>query len=434
MPFLTDFLQWIAPLTGGRQFTAVQMTEITSLTRWFFPYVFFIGLTVFQMGPLFIMKHYSTPSWGPALLNVTIIIACWFMRGWFSNPLYALVVGVWAGGIAQLAVQNVAMRKHVGVWLPNFDLRHPGIKTAFLLLVPVILGQSAGEVNKFINSTFAYSLGDGVRTAMWVGNIVVQLPLSIFGLAISAAILPSISRAAARKDFAEVRETLMRGMRQCYFLIAPAVAAMLVLPVPIIRLLFQRHEFTAEDTALTAVVLAYLAMGLLFFAWVKVAVAGFYAVQNTRKPVAIAFTSMLVNILLLMVLVRPLGYISLPLATTLSFALNFALLYIFLSRRYGLLWDREFRSSLARTTLAAIMAAVVFHATAAAVHHYWPQDSLLNRLVMVALPLGFGFLIYIGACGMMKLPELADFASLSRRQKAPLESAVPERKSIAAGD
>lgn len=415
-PLITQFLQWIAPFTGGEPLSPEKAAQVTSLIRWLFPYIFFIGLTVFQMGPLFIKHHYATPSWGPALLNVTMILACWLaFRGWFANPVYALVAGVWAGGVAQLAVQNVAMRRYVGVWLPNFRLSHPGIRTALWLLLPVILGQSAGEVNKFINNTFAYSLGEGVRTAMWVSNIVVQLPLSIFGIAISVAILPSISMAAARKDFAEVRDTLMRGFRECFFLIAPAVAALLVLPGPIIRLLFQRLNFDAGDTELTSIAMAYLAMGLLFFAWVKVAVSGFYAVKDTRTPVTIAFISMAMNVVLLLALVRPLHFRSLPLATTLSYAVNFALLYTFLSRRYGRMWDASFLVSLARTASAAAATGVVLHAAAWALDHYWGHESFLQRVAMVAGPLGAGGLVYLGLCALTRSPELATFAGLVRR-------------------
>lgn len=415
-PFITQFLQWIAPFTGGDPLSPEKAAEVTSLIRWLFPYIFFIGLTVFQMGPLFIKHHYATPSWGPALLNVTMILACWLaFRGWFANPVYALVAGVWAGGIAQLAVQNIAMRHYAGVWLPNFRLGHPGIRTALWLLLPVILGQSAGEVNKFINNTFAYSLGEGVRTAVWVSNIVVQLPLSVFGIAISVAILPSISMAAARKDYTEVRETLMRGFRECCFLIAPAVAALLVMPVPIIRLLFQRLNFDTGDTQLTATAMAYLAMGLLFFAWVKVAVSGFYAIKDTRTPVAIAFVSMAMNVVLLLVLVRPLHFRSLPLATTLSYMVNFALLYAFLSRRYGRMWDTPFLLSLARIATAAAATGMVLHAAAWALDHYWGHDTFAQRFAMVAAPLSAGGLVYLGLCALTRSPELATFAGLLRR-------------------
>lgn len=418
MPLIAQFLDAIAPYTHGRQFSPEESGEVIGIARWLFPYIFFIGLTVFQMGPLFIKHHYSTPSWSPALLNVCLILTCWLMRDWFGNPAYALVVGVWLGGIAQLAVQNLAMRKHVGVWLPNFHLRHPGIRQALWLLLPVILGQSAGEVNKFIDMTVAYSLGEGVQSALWVSNIIVQLPLAMFGIAISVAILPSISRAAAREEFDEIRETLKQGLRQCYFLTVPAVVALVVCPEPIVRLLFQRGHFTDADTIRTSIALAYLSPGLLFFGWVKVSVAGFYGIKNTRTPVAIAFVSMLANIALILALVRFMDFRCLPLATTLSYGMNFGLLYLFLSRRYGVLWDRHAAFSLSRITFAGAVMAVVLHYAEGYAAGVVSADNLATRLLLVLGPLGVGAGVYAASCLAMNVPEFKIFASLVHRRTA----------------
>lgn len=419
MPFIVRFLNAIAPYTGGQVFSEAELNEITTITRWLFPYVFFIGLTVFQMGPLFIKHHYSTPSWAPALLNVCLILTAWLLRDWFAHPAYTLVVGVWLGGIAQFAIQNRAMRKHVGVWLPNFHLRHPGIRKALWLLVPVVLGQSAGEVNKFVDMSVAYNLGAEIMSALWYSNILVQLPLSIFGIAISVAILPAISRAITRDDYAEAKDTLKMGLRQCLFLVAPAVAALMVCARPIVRLLFEGGEFTPEDTALTSTALVYLAPGLLCFAWVKVSVSGFYAMKNTKTPVTIAFASMVTNTVLIIAMVRPLGFVALPLATTIAYGLNFALLYVFLGRRYGALWDSAMAVSLSKIVVSAAAMAAVMHFTLGAMTDRFNTGGLLNEIFLVAAPLGAGCATYAALCYATRIPEFQVFASLTRRAPAP---------------
>lgn len=419
-PYLVNLTELLEKFTGGTGRSPEQLAFAGSLARWTFPYILFIGLTVFQMGPLFIMRHYSTPGWSPVLLNVFMIASCvGFFRNSFSDPAYALVVGVWLGGISQFLVMYIAMGRRTHVWLPNFKLRHPGVKTSLLLLLPVIIGQAAPEVNKVVNQLFALSLATGTVSALAYANRLVQLPLSIFGIAIAAATLPAISRSAARGDFGEARATLMHGMRQSYFLICPAVVALVVYGRPIVGLLFQRGEFSAALADKTAVAAAYYAAGLLFFAWVKILVSGFYALKNTRTPVIIAAGSMLLNIALNFAIVRYLGYRGLALSTTLAFGVNFLLLYVLLGRKYGALWDAAFASTLARVTVAGLGMAGALAAAGRQAAAIWPGDGLGARLVQAAAPLAAAGAVYVALCWVLRVGELRPFVALLRRRATP---------------
>lgn len=416
-PYLFQLLDNLKHVTRGGEVSAKDVALMASLTRWIFPYIFFIGLAVFAMGPLFIMKHYATPSWSPALLNVSLILCCWLFRDHFPDPAYALALGVWLGGLSQLAVQYLALRKYTGVSLPNFHLRHPGIRAALWLLVPVLIGQAAGEVNKLVDTLFAASLGNGSVTALFYANRLVQLPLSVFGIAIAAAVLPSISRAAARDDFDEVHDTLMHGLRQSFFLIAPALAALIVLPRPIVSLLFQHGHFDASDAARTATALTFYAAGLLAFAWVKVAVSGFYAVKDTKTPVVISSASMCLNIVLNVILVGPMGYKGLALATTISFTVNFLLLYILLCKRFGPLWNASFLSVLLRIALAAAAMSAVLIVAHRQTARFFLHDTIPARLACVAIPLAAAALSYALLCALLRVPELGHFISLLKRKQ-----------------
>lgn len=420
MPFVFQLLDPVGRVSGAQEMTGEAVALRISLTRWTFPYLFLIGLTVFQMGPLFIMKRYSIPSWSPALLNIAQMLICfyvWLSPHTFSNEAYALVLGAWIGGIAQLLIQFWAVGKYVGVWRPNFHLRHPAIRTAFWLLVPVLIGQSAGEINKMVDLLFANSFGKAAFNALFYANRLVQLPLSMFGIAISVAILPSISRAAARADYEEVRGTLIHGFRQCLFLTVPAVAALLIVPQPIIALLYQRGHYTAEHTAMTAAALAYSAIGLIAFAWVKVAVAGFYAVQNTKTPVTIAFVSMALNIGFIFLLARPMGFTGLALATTISYSLNFVLLYAMLCRRFGRLWDANFISSVIRIGIAGVACGFAMHFTRGIVTGYLQGNGTLQRLVIVSVILAVGGIVYTGTAAILRVSDVASFLSAMRRSR-----------------
>ena len=417
IPFLLGGLDLLRPFTHAEAVSSERIDLMVRLSVWTFPYILFIGMAVFCMGPLFALKHYSTPSWSPALLNVSIIGCCLLFYRSFEEPAYALVLGVWLGGIAQLVAQYIALGKLSGVWWPNFKLRHPGVRTILWLLVPVLLGQSAGELNKLVDTLFAASLPLGTVTALFYANRLVQLPLSVFGIATSVAILPSISRAAARGDHDEIRRTLMYGLRQSFFLVFPAMLGLIVLGRPIVHLLFEYGHFGPDDTTRTATALVFYGAGLLSFAWVKISVTGFFAVKDTKTPVIIASISMLTNIALNCALVGPMGYRGLALATTIAFTMKFLLLYLFLCRRFGNLWDTKFVMALVRMGTSAVAMAVVAYTAYGFLDRQIAQDDPLSRLLIAGVPIIMAAGTYAVACKILRVSELGDFALALRRRR-----------------
>ncbi len=411
-----DQLMW---LTGAKKLDPAYVALTMSVARWTFPYLFFIGVAVFMMGPLFAVRHYATPSWTPSLLNVALILASMpFILKRFPDPAYALALGVWVGGISHVVINWIAMGKHTGVWMPVFRFNHPDMRRIYLLLVPVLIGQSANEVNKLIDLMFANSLGPGAVNALYLGNRLTQLPLAMFGMAVSAAILPRISRAGARGAHDEMRATLMQGLRFSFFLIAPSMLGLIALREPIMRLLFEYGVRTNAQTTLdAAAALAYFSTGLLAFAWVKVTVGGFYALLDTKTPVKIATASILLNILLNAALIKPMGFRGLALATTISFTVNFALLYLMLCSRIGRLWDRNFLEGLGKMTFAAIIMACVAYGVYVRVHIWWPQDTVLMRLAGVALPIATAAAVYGAICKAMGIGELDAVWQMAGRGK-----------------
>lgn len=415
---LPVLLGWLQPFTGTDVPDASELELKISAMRWTMPYLFFIGTAVFAMGPLFVMRHYGTPSWSPLLLNVALIGACLVNKDYFSDPVWALVAGVWLGGVAQMGVMMLAMKRHAGVLLPSLELNHPGIRKAMILLVPVVLGQATGEVNKVVDALFAVKLE--AVSVLYFANRMVQLPLSIFGIAVAVAILPSISAAAARDDRGEIRETLLHGFRQSAFLVLPALAGLLVLGEPLMRLFFSHAggEFSVEEAHRAGVALQYYAWGLLTFAWVKVGVQGFFAMHDTKTPVVVASISMLMNILLNMALVGPMGYQGLALATSISYGANFLGLYLLLWRRFGPLWSPAFVWSLARTLMATVLMGGVVYGLHRSLATILPGDATLLEAVRVFAPVAAGAVAYPAFCLLLRSEDVGLLRSLMRRVRA----------------
>jgi len=134
------------------------------------------------------------------------------------------------------------------------------------------------------------------------------LPIGLFGVSIATAALPTVSALAARGDRDGMRRTIAAGLRLMLALNVPATVGLIALATPIVALIFERGSFTAADTPATAAALVFYAPGLLGYSAVKLASPTFYALQDSRTPVAVSILSVGVNVVLNLTLVRVLGY------------------------------------------------------------------------------------------------------------------------------
>ncbi len=413
VPFVPALLAALQPVAGEQAAPTASDVLTVRVLQWTFPYLFFIGLTACAAAPLFVRDRYAVPGWSPALLNVALIAVCVVALDWFAQPVWALVAGVWLGGALQLAALLWALWRCCGPprWVVPWT--EPAVRRAGWLLLPVIVGQTASEVNKVVDNLFAYLLPAGTVSALFFANRLVQLPLSLFGVAVSVAVLPAVSRAGARADLTEARQLLLEGLRFSLFLVLPATVGLLLMAEPLIALLFEWRAFTTEEAARTSAAVFYYGLGLVAFAGVKILVAGFFALQDTRTPVVVATLSMLLNIALNFALVGPLGFRGLAIATTVAQTLNFALLYVLLSRRVGLLWSGAFGMGLARMLVCCVaLGGAVYGARAVL-----PQvPGFAGELMAAGVPITLGGLTYLGCAVALGLPEAMRLRTLLRRK------------------
>jgi putative peptidoglycan lipid II flippase len=422
LPRLMHGLNSLQQWTGGSTRTDTELEYLAAAAFWTFPYIFLMGMAVFAMGGLFSVKHFATPAWSPALLNVAFIAGCFaFLYGrsdvvTTEQQIWVLVGCAWAGGLGQLIAMFIALRKHTGITLPSFRLNHPGLRTIFVLMIPVIFGQAAGEVNKLVDTLFAAKLADGAVTALWGANRLVQLPLAVFAAATAAVILPTGSEAAAAGDTARLRETQQFGLRQTYFLVFPAMLGLFMLGKPIVQVLFEHGQFTPKDTAQTVHALNFCAAGLLGFAGVKVLVMGFYADQRTKVPVLVSALCMVLNIALNIMLVRRMGFGGLAFATSVAFTANFIMLYGLFSHRYGRLHEAPFVTAIFRMTVAGLVMAVVLYGMSYPVSTMLAGDGFALQVGRLGALLAAGAGAYAVFCHLLGVEELRRILGALRRR------------------
>src|SRR5438445_267432 len=277
-----------------------------------------------------------------ALLGAAILVLC-----------AVSALGVLVGGVGQLVVQVPDL---VGADIPlrpSREVRHPALGRLLRLLVPSIFGLAAVQVTIFINTLLASLLRSGSISYLYYADRVVEFPLGVFGIALASAALPPMSRQAAAGDRRGLARTMNFALRLSCFTALPATLGLCVLRLPITRLLFERGHFGPVETAATAWALAWYSLGLVAFSATRIVAQAFYAMGDTRTPVAAGAAAVGVNVVIAVALLQPMAHAGLACASSASAYANLALLVWFLRRRLGRLGGRELVRSLGRTALAS---------------------------------------------------------------------------------
>ena len=273
----------------------VRLTQIMLLSP------VFIGMGAVVSGLLQTYGSFGPTSIAPLVYNLAIIVAAVFLAPVWG--IEALAIGVVIGSIVHLVIQLPALRRLDPPWRPRIDLRHPGVRRVSILMGPRLLGLAAGQINLIVSTALACNLVAGSVTAYNYAFQLSQLPVGILGVTIAVALFPTLSRDAALGRASEIRRQLNSSLRVLVFLAAPLTAMMIVLREPIASVFFEYGLFSAESAQRTASALAWFAIGLPAHVVVHVLTRAFYAMQDTRTPVAWAVVAVIVNVVLMLVLV-----------------------------------------------------------------------------------------------------------------------------------
>jgi putative peptidoglycan lipid II flippase len=284
---------------------------------------------------------------------------------------------------------------------------------------PGIVALGVTQLILFVDTLLALRLEEGALTALRLGNRVTLLPLGVIGIAVSTASLPTLALKAAALDRRELLETVAHMLRLLLTLLVPAAVGLVLMAEPIVTLLFQYGQFSAErSTPMTAGVLLCYAFGVPAFGLVKVLSSAYYAVQDTITPVKIASVAVVVNIVLDFAFMVPWGLNGLALATGVASWLNVVLLLRGVTKRVGPLPAGALQGAMVRIFAASGALALGVLAGGAIVHRLLPGDAMIARLAQVGVPIGLGLgamILAYRVLGHQEMREVLD--SLPGRRK-----------------
>ncbi|MCX7634626.1 MAG: murein biosynthesis integral membrane protein MurJ [Syntrophales bacterium] len=385
------------------------------LTRFMFPYIFFISLVALCMGILNSLRHFAAPALSPVVLNISMIVCALALKDLFAEPIFALAVGVMIGGVLQLVMQWPFLIR-LGVRLrPNFSFRHPGVRRIGALMLPAAFGAAIYQINIFIATILASLLPEGSVSYLYYADRIVELPLGVFAIAVGTAALPSLSTQAAKGDIEDFKRTVSFSLRLILFITLPATAALIVLRQPIISVLFQRGAFDAAATVKTADALLYYTLGLWAFSTIRVVVSAFYSLQDTRMPMKAAVVALVINAVSSVVLMFPLQHGGLALATSLASAVNVTMLFLVLRRRIGPFLEGEFWTSVAKMAFSAAFMVVTLLLFDVLLP--WQQNGpFVERVSYLTGSIAVGMTVFFLSSWLLRSPELVQLVHVLRRK------------------
>lgn len=374
-------------------------TQTLMLARWMFPYMAMISLAAMAWAVLNTYRKFAVAAASPALLNISLIFATIVLAPSFDNPALALAIGVLAGGALQLGIQFPAL-KRIG-WLPRptWNFKNPPVIRTLKLFGPAVIGVAAVQINILVGTILATLLPVGAVSYLYYSDRIVQLPLALFGIAMGTALLPTLSAHFSNQQTDAALKDLRQGLSWLTWITLPAALGLLLLAEPIIITLFEHGRFTHTASVATAHTLQAYALGLVAFCWTRVLSTACYAEQDAKTPMRYAAISVAANIIMAVLLMWPLGYVGLALATSLASFVNAALLLAYLRKKHKHLLDSASLKRMARA-VTACMPMLLFLLF---LDYFWPfpGHEKISQIIWLSISVSGGILVFFVAARLL---------------------------------
>ncbi len=378
-----------------------------------FPYILFMSLAALFSGVLNATGRFAAAAAAPVLLNIFVIAAMVAGARMGGAVIDWLLWAIPVAGVAQLVlVWQATARAGISI-VPGRPRWTPDMKHMIVVAVPAALASGVLQINLLVGQLVASNTPNALSW-LYAADRLYQLPLGVVGIAVGIVLLPSLSRHLKSGDAAASRASLSRAGEVSLALTLPAAVALMVIPLPLVSVLYERGQTTSDDSAAIAVAVSIYGLGLPAFVMQKVLQPLFFAREDTRTPFRYATVAMVVNAVLAVGLSYVIGWIAAAIAATGAAWVQTALLWRG-TRPMGDIarFDDRFRDRLWRIVLAsALMGAVLWGATL--VLSPFLGMAGWRYLALTAL-IAVGIFSYFAIAQMIGALQLSDFRRALRR-------------------
>lgn len=379
-----------------------------------FPSMIFTALAYSAAGLLQSLGEFNIPAAISLVSNGFMVIYLLI----FGNKLgiYGVSVAMLIAWSFQLIIEIPALIKKKYRFRPSLNLKDEGIKKAARLALPILISSWVQPINTTINIYLASGLSGGQAVpALDYANKLYIILVGVLTYAVSNLIFPSLSRAAENPDKTEFKKLAKSALRIICALVLPVMALFLVLSTPLVRLVYERGEFTQESTSLTASALMFYSMGMLGFGIQEIANKIFYSSKDGKTPMYVAMAGITINIFLSFILVKGFskGLTALAFSASVSATIIGLTLVFIINKRHKLI-DRKFfvnfQKQLVSTVLMGAAAYIISHAV------NFPHD-IIGKILALLIPGGAGLVVYIVMLWILRTDEVCDIKNIFSKSK-----------------
>ena len=388
--FMPAFVSLIAP---GFVKNTEKIELVINLTRITFPFLIFVSLSSFFAAILNSHNKFAVASAAPIILNL-VLIGILFFGNYLNDALiYYLSYGVSIAGLLQLIFLYKFVKKfHVINFNFKFKINNK-VKFFFKKLLPSIFSSGVTQINILVGTIIASFQASAV-SYLYYADRIYQINLAIAGIAIGVVILPQLSKHIYLKRKNKILQIQNKALELSMFLSLPASVALSIGSEEIISALFGYGSFTEEAVINSAKALYYFGLGLPAFALIKVFSTFFFANHDTKTPFYISLISVILNILISIYYFKSIGFIIIPIATTISSWFNSILLFIFLKNKDLFQFNKIFFIRFTKIIFVSMMMGIFFRYLILIFENQLVYDYYLKSFYLI-LSVFLGFVFYL---------------------------------------
>jgi putative peptidoglycan lipid II flippase len=401
--FMPIFVFLIAP---GFEGDNSKMELAITLTRITFPFLLFVSLASFLSAILNSHNKFAAASAAPIILNIFLILVLVFGKMLDDQLVYYLSYAVTISGITQFIFLYFFVKKNYKPQF-KFSFKIDGkIKLFFKKLLPSIFSSGVTQINILVGTIIASFQASAV-SYLYYADRIYQINLAIAGIAIGTVILPQLSKHVQNKKKEKIHLIQNKALELSLFLSIPAAIALLIASEEIISSLFGYGSFDQESVKKSAQALFYFGLGLPAFSLIKIFSTFFFARHETKIPFYISLISVLLNIFISIIFFKEIGFLIIPMATTISSWFNAISLFIILKNKKLFNFNLIFINRFIRILIVSFVMGISFNYLINFFSDKFIYEEALKSVYLISLVI-FGFTFYILLAILIKAFKISD--------------------------
>lgn len=384
------------------------MNLTIELSKILFPVMLFTAVAYVFVGFLQSMDEFNIPAIISIVSNGILILYLMIFNDKFGvkGASIAMLIG-WG---TQILVQLPSAIKKGFKYSFKINFKDEGLKKVVKLALPILISSWVQPINNIINLRLASGLEDGQAvSAIEYAYTLYLIVVGVFSYTLSNIIFPELSKLSADNQEDEFREIVKKAIKISIFFIIPMSVGIAVLSSDVIRLIYERGEFTANSTMLTSSALMCYAIGMLGYGLMEILNKAFYAKQDAKTPMYTSAVAIVLNVIFSILFVKTIGYTGLPLAASITSILTAIIMLWRIEKKVNRLIDKNTFREVAKALISAGFMGVVIYV----ISNYIEMNLILSLGVSVVI----GVLVYLSLGVILKSETVLDGINILKKKK-----------------